>query len=118
MMLIHQDRDYKIHKEGVWVYVNDKRFGFTMISDDLEKLMVIHKRSIGRISKELGFYVPFPLAGMSLLFEMKSRNGKYVHYLYRPSKKQRLIKTAPDIFLSLCRMEITEDAQHITKPRG
>ena len=116
-MILHQDKDYKIEIDKPWVIVNDKPFGFMMLSDEGVRYLVIHRRSVGRLGKEHGFYVPYPLAKMRMIFETRSRNGRHVHYTYNPDKKQRLIKTAPDLFLALTRMEITEDAAHIVKPR-
>lgn len=116
-MILYQSQHHKVEKDGIWIIVNEKAFGFTMTSDTGEKFIVVHRTRVGQLGKEYGFYIPLPLVGMSMIFETASRNGKYVHYLYRRDKKQRLVKTDPEIFIALTRLEVTEDAQHITKPR-
>ncbi len=115
--LISQDLDFKVEIESPWVYVNSKKFGFRMTTDTGENLIVSHQRKIQEFNKEVGFYVPRPLLKLSLLFEVTMKEGVYAQWIYRPSEKQRMLNTPPQVFISLARLEFVKDATHFIRPK-
>lgn len=116
MKVIHHDPEFKIVKNGVWLVVNDRKFGFTMRSDDGEAFIIVHARRIGSFAKEFGFYVPRPLLKLNIIFEVQVKKGVYAHYIYRRDSIQRLLRTPPEIFVSLARLEFVKDAEHYVRP--
>lgn len=103
-----------------WFFVQDRKFGF-FAKIEGKKYLVCHRRQVGRLNKEIGFYVPayFVLKRALLLFEVRLRKkDKYVHYIFHPDEGTRMILTAPDVFLSINRMEIVENAAHIPRKKA
>ena len=107
--------------EDPWFYVQERKFGFFLVDDEGRKFIVCHRRQVGKLSKEIGFYVPtyFVLKRARLLFEIKVRNkDRYIHYIFHPDKGTRMVPTKPDVFLSINRMECISDAVHIPRRRA
>jgi len=116
MTIIHHDTDFKIEKIDNWIRVNGSWWGFLMTSDTGVKYIVRHVRRLGMLSKEYGFYVPRPLLKLNVLFEVHLAKT-YAQYQYLAAYHQRLVKTPPEVFVSLARLEFTKDAAHIVRPR-
>jgi len=116
MQILHQDVDFKVVLCDPWILVNNKKFGFRMVSDTGEKMIVSHQRRISVFNNEQGFYVPKPLLKICILFEVTLKKG-YAHWIYRPDSKQRMLKTPPEVFVSLARLEYLADAAHFIRPK-
>lgn len=112
-----------IEYDDPWLFVNGEKFGFRMVDDENRKIVVCHRKRVGRYKKEFGFYVPayFVLKRARLLFEVKlrrkSKPDSYVHYIFDPKKGTRMIPNTPHVFLSVNRMETTDNAVHISRRR-
>lgn len=116
-MLLALRPGVKITKNGKWICLNDKRWAFTMTTDEGERLLVRHVYKIGCLAKEKGFYVPSALIRLPMLFEVKLAKS-YAHYRYDPKIKHRFVISGDDVFISLAALQETTDACHISKPRA
>jgi hypothetical protein len=118
MTILYDAPDMRVEKLGMWLRVNQRFYGFTMTSDEGKNYVVVHAKTPHRFASEYGFYIPLPLTTLSHLIEVRAKaKPVYVHYLYHPDKRQRILATMPMVFISLARLERHENAPHITRPR-
>lgn len=116
--IIHFSDNYRIDLKGIFILVDDDYYGFKMTDDENNNWVVCHRKHMGYLGKEVGFYIPAPLITLPHLFEVRMRaNDKLCHFQYRPKKNNRFINTEPHVFVGLAAMEVTSDAEHIVKPR-
>jgi hypothetical protein len=114
--ILSRTEEFTITIEERRVFVNKVQWGFTMTNDEGKNFIVRHCRLLEKFNRELGFYMPAPLAALPHLFEVNLGHS-IVQYQYNPLERNRLIKTGAHIFASISRMVFTTNAAHIVRLR-
>ncbi len=90
-----------------------------MTDDEGRNWIIAHRRHMGYLNKEVGFWIPSPLIKLPHIFEVKMKgSGLYCHFHYDPKTKNRFVQSNPEVFVGLAAMEVIKDAEHIAKPRS
>lgn len=109
--VLYQTKNLSVALEGRWVFVNDKKYGFATAEG-----LYCHKKLFEVFHREYGFYVPGVLLHYTHTFEVQIPKGVAV-WFYSPKMRQRMLNSAPQIFVSVARMVRLEKAHHVPRPR-
>lgn len=110
--IVHAEKNLTIGIDGVWVYVNDRKWGFVSNGG-----LYCHRNGPEKFRKEYGFHIPKYLLTYPIFFEAKMAKDKRVTWHYDPSTGHRMLITDPLIFVSLARLTLLPEAPHVPRPR-